>query len=710
MSTIHSKKNLLKRTAKLEKELAVKSYGLKIESALEKVSIAAMSMRRSKDLSGIGSLIFKELKKLGFTDLRNSEIIINNDAKETITSYYYSDYGVTGVIELDYKSNAIVKGWADQLKKASNAFAEVVIPGKEMKAWRKYREEIGYLPDPKLDKAKTVYYYSYSTGPGALSISSFTPVAKEQIKILKRFRNVFQLSYQRYADITLAAAQAREAEIELALERVRARTMAMRKSDELPETTFLLFQQLKELGETAAQLSIGIIKEEQGVVELSATVHGSPLLQTYPVPASDPYFMQKVIKPWKAKEKFLTVEIRGRELKEYNKWRNSVLKKKIVFPETQWIINVVFFSKGMISFSSDKHISQETIQLLERFAGVFDLTYTRFLDLQKAEDQAREAMIEMALERVRASSMAMHRSDELDKVIKEVTEQLILLGFDFDASNITIDPTPAGLYVWNASPAQPIPSGVYIPYKDIDIINWIYSDWASHEGVKTNTFNKAQKNAFFRHYFAHTEARNISDQRKKYILDAKSLIFSFSCRKDFALGLLNYRGVVYTEEQNDILARFAKVFEQSYTRFLDLQKAEAQAREAQIEAALERVRGKTMVMHNSQDVAETVAALFDEFVKLGIKTFRCGIGIMHQTKEMELWTAKPNASGKAELFTGRLDMTMHPLLQGAYSAWEHKEKFYTFELKGDDLVTYFTGINKNPNYTQKYDIHRCLRG
>src|SRR4249920_3025955 len=163
--------------------------------------------------------------------------------------------------------------------------------------------------------------------------------------------------------------------------------------------------------------------------------------------------MKKVIKPWKAKERFLTVEIRGKELEEYNMWRNSVLKKKIVFPEKQWIINVVFFSKGMISFSSDKHISRETIQLLERFAGVFDLTYTRFLDLQKAEDQAREAMIEMALERVRASSMAMHRSDELDKVIKEVTEQLILLGFDFDASNITIEPTPAGLYVWNASPA-----------------------------------------------------------------------------------------------------------------------------------------------------------------------------------------------------------------------------------------------------------------
>ena len=185
MSTIHSKKNLLKRTAKLEKELAARSYALKIESALEKVSIAAMSMRRSKDLSGIGSLIFKELKKLGFTALRNSEVVINNDAKETITSYYYSDYGVTGMVELDYRTNPIVRGWAKKMKKVSDAFAKVIIREKEMKQWRKYREEMGYKPDPKLNKAKTVYYYSYSIGSGALSISSFKPVSKEQIEILR---------------------------------------------------------------------------------------------------------------------------------------------------------------------------------------------------------------------------------------------------------------------------------------------------------------------------------------------------------------------------------------------------------------------------------------------------------------------------------------------------------------------------------------------
>ena len=120
-----------------------------------------------------------------------------------------------------------------------------------------------------------MYVYFYSIGIGSIGISTFETINKEKIALLKRFRNVFELAYQRFMDIEKAEAQAREVQIELALEKVRARAMAMQKSDELPQTTFLLFQQLKELGETAAQVSIGIVNEEKGFVELSATVHGN---------------------------------------------------------------------------------------------------------------------------------------------------------------------------------------------------------------------------------------------------------------------------------------------------------------------------------------------------------------------------------------------------------------------------------------------------
>ena len=153
------------------------------------------------------------------------------------------------------------------------------------------------------------------------------------------------------------------------------------------------------------------------------------------------------------------------------------------------------------------------------------------------------------------------------------------------------------------------------------------------------------------------------------------------------------------------MLRFTKVFNQTYTRFLDLQKAEAQAKEAMIEAALERVRSKTMAMHNSQDVGDTVVSMFDELVKLEVKTNRCGILIYSKSMIAEVWTAKSNLNEKATLIIGKLDLTMHPLLQGIYHAWENKESVFTYPMIGDDLISYYQAINNTKYYRTVFDLN-----
>ena len=169
-------------------------------------------------------------------------------------------------------------------------------------------------------------------------------------------------------------------------------------------------------------------------------------------------------------------------------------------------------------------------------------------------------------------------------------------------------------------------------------------------------------------------------------------------------GLYSFREKPFTADDRKIMKRFASVVNLTYNRFLDLQKAEAQAREAKIEASLERVRSKTMAMHNSQDVADTVATMFDELVKLGIETIRGGIAIIHDTKEMEVWTARFNNDGHIALIIGRLDMTIHGLLMNVYNEWKNKEPFSTYELIGEDLKNYFSAINNSPDYPIRYDI------
>src|SRR4030095_6063326 len=80
-------------------------------------------------------------------------------------------------------------------------------------------------------------------------------------------------------------------------------------------------------------------------------------------------------------------------------------------------------------------------------------------------------------------------------------------------------------------------------------------------------------------------------------------------------------------EHFDILLRFAKVFDLTYTRFNDLQKAEAQAREARIEAVLERIRSRTMAMQKSDELTAVAGLLFEQVSALGIKTWTAGFNV-----------------------------------------------------------------------------------
>ena len=107
--------------------------------------------------------------------------------------------------------------------------------------------------------------------------------------------------------------------------------------------------------------------------------------------------------------------------------------------------------------------TDEENTILKRFGAVFEHAYTRFLDLQKAEEQVKEAQIEAALERVRSQSMAMQHSDQLQAVITVVSEQLQALGFQFHYVNFVVKRVDRGWDCYNAVPNGDIFSFL-IPY------------------------------------------------------------------------------------------------------------------------------------------------------------------------------------------------------------------------------------------------------
>ena len=89
------------------------------------------------------------------------------------------------------------------------------------------------------------------------------------------------------------------------------------------------------------------------------------------------------------------------------------------------------FENGRLCVDFIQAPPAEMKSILLKIAASFNLAYKRFLDLQKAEAQAREAQIEAALERVRAASMAMHKTDELAQVVKVLFQQFSQLELDF---------------------------------------------------------------------------------------------------------------------------------------------------------------------------------------------------------------------------------------------------------------------------------------
>src|SRR5258705_1661213 len=166
-------------------------------------------------------------------------------------------------------------------------------------------------------------------------------------------------------------------------------------------------------------------------------------------------------------------------------------------------------------------ITKENEAIVKRFAKVFEQTYTRFLDLQKAEAQAREAQIETALERVRSRSLAMHKSEELRDVVKVVFKNLGELAFAIDGAAFIAIPVEGSkdINIWVGDDHAEYPGCFKTPFYDVPSITDIWQANESGLDFYSRTYNTEEKNAWFKYAFEETDYKYLPDQLKKWILE-----------------------------------------------------------------------------------------------------------------------------------------------------------------------------------------------
>jgi len=187
--------------------------------------------------------------------------------------------------------------------------------------------------------------------------------------------------------------------------------MAMHSSDELVEASDVMFDQMKELGIESLRIGIGTINDKDKMVEIwsRSEIKGkveNKIVGVVPF-GVHPVF-DNMVKAWKEKKPYFASERVGDEVKDYykrlSKYLSYPLPKKYNKRES---VTTFFFKEGSLNVISLEPLKEEECDIMIRFAKVFGQMYRRFLDLKKAEEQAREAQIEAALERVRSRTMAM---------------------------------------------------------------------------------------------------------------------------------------------------------------------------------------------------------------------------------------------------------------------------------------------------------------
>ena len=167
----------------------------------------------------------------------------------------------------------------------------------------------------------------------------------------------------------------------------------------------------------------------------------------------------------------------------------------------------------------------------------------------------------------------------------------------------------------------------------------------------------------------------IPQEIKEVVLSTPVLTVSRVFMKNIGLYLLKFDGTSYTDTENATLIRFCKVFEQTYIRFNDLKKAEAQAIEAIKRSSVDRVRAEIASMRTTSDLERITPLIWSELTTLEVPIKRCGVLIIDEEKQIaETHLSTPD--GKA-IATFTLTFDNSKLLNAVWPYWQNKEIYKT---------------------------------
>ncbi|MGL6268650.1 MAG: hypothetical protein ACRC2O_12035, partial [Chitinophagaceae bacterium] len=278
----------------------------------------------------------------------------------------------------------------------------------------------------------------------------------------------------------------REFEVQDALEEVRVRAMSMRESSELAETSAVLFQQLNKLQIKAIRTGVGIFDDPNDAMEIWLTTLTNSQevigildyvnLHVHPV-------FENIIPARQQKKAYAITQLTGIEVRQYYQTMSTYisLQKQSSYNDKEYFYSF-FFAQGTINVNTQEALSEEECTIMTRFAQVFGLIYTRFLDLKKAELQTRDAQRESSLDKVRAEIALMRTADDLNHIPPLIWRELMSLKVPFFRCGIFIVREEEQLVnAYLSTPEGKSLAVLRLPFEGEEITQKIVRSWRQNE-------------------------------------------------------------------------------------------------------------------------------------------------------------------------------------------------------------------------------------
>ena len=454
--------------------------------------------------------------------------------------------------------------------------------------------------------------------------------------------------------------------------------MAMHKSDELAETAGVLFEQMVSLGIVPKRCVISIINQTTDNASFWLTssdgkvIPGSDL-----VPLTEENHLIEMYRAWKEKKTHFSFKVSGEERLN---WTMYIINKvKMHLPEYQpdtinkeqilsepAVFNSFFFSHGFVMLHTVDDLTEDHIKMLNRFASVFEQTYTRFLDLKRAEAQAREAKIETSLERVRSKAMAMHSPNDLSETVNVFFKELKALEIvPIRCGVAQIDEATRTTNLTTTTSSQQGDSFEVIgkiKQTGHPVLDGIFENWKLQK-----EYYPVLEGADIKAYY---DVMNAQVAYPDYSAETTQFGNLFPFKEGFVFAWTESK---LSKEDLQIFRRFTSVLSLTYRRYIDLKEAEARSVEAVRQASLDRVRAEIASMRTTNDLEKITPLIWRELTTLGVPFFRCGVFIIDEPNSVaHAYLSTPLGKSLAALHV-KIDNTW---LENAVKHWRNGEVYH----------------------------------